>query len=203
MKTLVIIDMQNDFVPGGALAVPQGDEIVSLINKLQNKFDLVIATQDWHPEEHASFAESHPGKEEFESIDLNGTDQILWPVHCVQNSEGAEFHPELENAKIEAIFRKGTDPEIDSYSGFYDNAHLKSTGLAGYLREKGAEELYFCGLAAEYCVYFSVKDALQEGFKAVLIEDATRALDQDDFEKAKKDILEKGGKIITSDEIIN
>lgn len=201
MKTLVIIDMQNDFIPGGALAVPGGDEIISLINRLQEKFDLVIATQDWHPEAHASFAESHPGKEEFESIDLNGTDQILWPVHCVQNTEGAKFHRYLKTARIETIFRKGTDPEIDSYSGFYDNAHLKSTGLAGHLREKEVEELYFCGLAAEYCVYFSVKDALREGFKAVLIEDATRALDADEFKKAKEDILEKGGKIITSDEI--
>ena len=201
MKTLVIIDMQNDFIPGGALAVPGGDEIVSLINKLQEKFDLVIATQDWHPEGHASFAKSHPGKKEFESIDLKGTNQVLWPEHCVQNTEGAEFQRYLKMANIEAIFRKGTNPEIDSYSGFYDNAHLKSTGLAGYLREKGAEELYFCGLAAEYCVYFSVKDALQEGFQAVLIEDATRPLDQADFEKAKKDILEKGGKIITAEEV--
>ncbi|HSP11190.1 MAG TPA: bifunctional nicotinamidase/pyrazinamidase [Salegentibacter sp.] len=203
MKTLVIIDMQNDFIPGGALAVPGGDEIVSLINRLQEKFDLVIATQDWHPEMHASFAESHANKEEFESIDLEGINQILWPVHCVQNTEGADFHPDLETAKIEAIFRKGTDPGIDSYSGFFDNAQLKSTGLAGHLREKEVEELYFCGLAAEYCVYFSVKDALREGFKAVLIEDATRALDADEFKKAKKDILESGGKIISSEEIIN
>lgn len=201
MKTLVIIDMQNDFIPGGALEVPNGDEVVSLINKLQTKFDLVIATQDWHPKGHASFAESHPGKEEFESIDLNGISQILWPVHCVQNTEGAEFHKDLNTAKIEAIFRKGTNPKIDSYSGFYDNAHLKSTGLTGYLKEKGAEELYFCGLAAEYCVYFSVKDALKEGFKAILIEDATRALKDDDFEKAKKDILENGGDIVSSEEI--
>ncbi|MGY5850653.1 bifunctional nicotinamidase/pyrazinamidase [Salegentibacter sp. F14] len=203
MKTLVIIDMQNDFIPGGALAVPGGDEIVSLINRLQDNFDLVIATQDWHPKAHASFAKSHPGKREFESINLNGIDQILWPEHCVQNSKGANFHRYLKTAKIEAIFRKGTHPNIDSYSGFYDNAHLKSTGLAGYLREKGVEELYFCGLAAEYCVFFSVKDALKEGFKAVLIEDATRPLDANDFKKAKKDILENGGRIITSEEIID
>ena len=195
--------MQNDFIPGGSLAVPGGDEIVTLINKLQYKFDLVIATQDWHPEEHASFAESHPGREEFESIELGGIDQVLWPVHCVQNTPGAEFHPELETDKIETIFRKGTDPEIDSYSGFYDNARLKATGLAGHLREKEVEELYFCGLAAEYCVYFSVKDALHEGFRAVLIEDATRALNAEDFKKAKEDILERGGKIISSEELTN
>lgn len=203
MKALVIIDVQNDFIPGGALAVPKGDEIVSLINKLQPKFDLVIATQDWHPKNHASFAISHPGKSEFEEIYLNGIPQILWPVHCVHNTRGADFHANLETANIEAIFRKGTNSEIDSYSGFYDNEHLKSTGLSGYLQEKGITELYFCGLAAEYCVYFSVKDALNEGFKTFLIEDATRALDNLAFEKAKKDIIENGGKIIISEEIFS
>ncbi len=201
MRTLIIIDVQNDFIPGGALAVPGGDEIVPLINRLQPKFDLVIATQDWHPEGHASFASSHLGKKQFESIKLDGLDQVLWPDHCVQNSEGAEFHPDLDTARVEAIFRKGTNPKIDSYSGFYDNAHLKSTGLAGYLREKGVKELYFCGLAAEFCVFFSLKDALEEGFQATLIEDATRALDNDQFDKAKAEIRQKGGKLITSEEI--
>ncbi|MFZ0491207.1 MAG: bifunctional nicotinamidase/pyrazinamidase [Salegentibacter sp.] len=202
MRTLIIIDVQNDFIPGGALAVPGGDEIVPLINRLQSKFDLVIATQDWHPEGHASFASSHLGKEQFESIKLDGLDQVLWPDHCVQNSEGAEFHRDLDTARVEAIFRKGTNLKIDSYSGFYDNAHLKSTGLAGYLREKGVKELYFCGLAAEFCVFFSLKDALEEGFQATLIEDATRALDNDQFEKAKAEILQKGGKLMTSGEIL-
>ena len=201
MRTLIIIDVQNDFIPGGALAVPGGDEIVPLINRLQPKFDLVIATQDWHPEGHASFASSHLGKKQFESIKIDGLDQVLWPDHCVQNSEGAEFHPDLDTARVEAIFRKGTNPKIDSYSGFYDNAHLKSTGLAGYLREKGVKELYFCGLAAEFCVFFSLKDALEEGFQATLIEDATRALDNDQFDKAKAEIRQKGGKLITSEEI--
>ena len=201
MRTLIIIDVQNDFIPGGALAVPGGDEIVPLINRLQPKFDLVIATQDWHPEGHASFASSHLGKKQFESIKLDGLDQVLWPDHCVQNSEGAEFHPDLDTARVEAIFRKGTNPKIDSYSGFYDNAHLKSTGLAGYLREKGVKELYFCGLAAEFCVFFSLKDALEEGFQATLIEDATRALDNDQFDNAKAEIRQKGGKLITSEEI--
>ncbi len=198
MKTLVIIDMQNDFIPGGALAVPQGDEIVPVINELQREFELVIATQDWHPPNHASFASQHPGKEEFETIDLDGINQVLWPEHCIQNTKGAEFHPELKTAKIESIFRKGTNPAIDSYSGFYDNAHLKSTGLAGYLKEKGATEIYFCGLAAEFCVFFSLKDALNEGFYAVLIEDATRALDNSEFEKAKDEIIKKGGELCTS-----
>ena len=203
MKTLVIIDVQNDFVPGGSLAVPEGGQIVELINKLQEKFDLVIATQDWHPRDHSSFAVNHPGKNEFEKIELHGQEQVLWPVHCVQNSDGAKFHPDLKSTKIETIFRKGTSKEIDSYSGFYDNAHLKSTGLAGYLKEKGADELYFCGLAAEYCVYFSVMDALKEGFSATLIEDATRPLDVEDFQQAKENILKAGGKIIKSRELIS
>ena len=158
MKTLIIIDVQNDFIPGGSLAVPGGDEIVPLINKLQNKFDWVIATQDWHPEKHSSFAINHEGKKEFETIDWKGQKQVLWPVHCVQNSQGANFHPDLETKKLEAIFRKGTDPEIDSYSGFYDNAHLKSTGLAGYLKEKGATELYFCGLSGRIlCLFLNLR----------------------------------------------
>jgi nicotinamidase/pyrazinamidase len=202
MKTLVIIDVQNDFTPGGSLAVPGGNEIVALINRLQQEFDLIIATQDWHPRDHSSFAVNHRDKKEFEKIDWQGHEQILWPVHCVQNSQGANFYPSLETARIETIFRKGTNTRIDSYSAFYDNAHLKSTGLTGYLREKGANDLYFCGLAAEYCVYFSIKDALKEGFKVTLIEDATRALNASDFESAKKDIIEKGGKIIISKEIL-
>lgn len=201
MKTLVIIDVQNDFMPGGALAVPEGDKIVSLINKLQEKFDLVIATQDWHPEKHASFATTHENAKEFEVINLDGIQQVLWPEHCIRNTSGAEFHPDLKTGKIESIFRKGTDISIDSYSGFYDNAHLKSTGLSGYLKEKKAKELFFVGLAAEYCVKFSILDALDEGFSATLIEDGTRALSDDAFKKAKQDILQKGGKIIDSSEL--
>lgn len=201
MKTLIVIDVQNDFIPGGTLAVPGGDEIIGLINQLQPEFDLVIATQDWHPLEHSSFAANHSGKNEFEIIEIQGHNQVLWPVHCVQNTKGANFHPHLDTSLFETIFRKGMNKKIDSYSGFYDNAHLKSTGLAGYLREKGATDLYFCGLAAEYCVYFSLKDALAEGFKASLIEDATRALSESDFEDARKDILSRGGKIILSTDI--
>lgn len=203
MKVLVIIDMQNDFMPNGALPVPEGDKIVPLINKLQDKFDLVIATQDWHPEAHASFASSHENKKVYEVIDLDGIEQVLWPDHCIQGSSGAQFHAELNTTKWETIFRKGTNPEIDSYSGFYDNAHLKSTGLSGYLKEKGASELYFCGLAAEYCVYFSVKDALKEGFKTVLIEDATKALSNEEFKNAKLAILNNGGRIMLSKELLS
>ncbi|MFW5773734.1 MAG: bifunctional nicotinamidase/pyrazinamidase, partial [Tangfeifania sp.] len=177
MKTLILIDIQNDFIPGGPLEVPGGDEIIPVVNNLQEKFDLVVATQDWHPQNHVSFASNHEGKEPFDKIELDDMEQILWPDHCVQNTRGAEFHPELKTAKVEAIIRKGMDPKIDSYSGFYDNGHKKSTGLTGYLKEKGADELYFAGLAADVCVYFSIKDALKEGFSTTLIEDATRALD--------------------------
>ncbi|MFV8225241.1 bifunctional nicotinamidase/pyrazinamidase [Christiangramia aquimixticola] len=200
MKTLIIIDLQNDFTPGGALAVPDGDKIIPVVNELQPQFDLVIATQDWHPAGHASFASSNDAKV-FEVIDLNGIDQVMWPEHCLQNTEGAGFHPDLNTSQVEAIFRKGTDPQIDSYSGFYDNAHLKSTGLAGYLKEKGAKDLYFVGLAAEFCVYFSIIDSIKEGFNAILIEDATRPINAEDFEKAKLDILRRGGKIIKSDSV--
>ena len=200
MKSLLLIDVQNDFMPGGALAVPEGNQIVPIINKIQHKFDLVLATQDWHPAGHASFASTH-NKDLYELIDLNGIDQVMWPDHCVQGTTGADFHAELKLDKIEAIFRKGTNPEIDSYSGFYDNAHLKSTGLSGYLKEKGVTELYFAGLAGDFCVAFSVKDALNEGFTSFLIEDATRAIDAEGFEKAKAEIVEKGGKILNADEV--
>lgn len=201
MKTLVIVDVQIDFMPGGSLQVSGGDKIVPVINKILPKFELVVATQDWHPENHKSFAKNHSGKEVFETIDLNGLEQKLWPPHCVQGTKGAEFHPDLETRPIEAIFRKGMDPEIDSYSGFYDNGHKKITGLSGYLREKGAVELYFCGLAADICVYFSLMDALKEGFKATLIEDAAVPLLPEDFDKIRRDIISKGGRITTSEEV--
>ncbi len=201
MKTLVITDIQLDFLPGGALAVPNGDEIIPVINELQEKFELVIATQDWHPPNHISFASNHKNKKPLDKINWRGIEQILWPDHCVQGSEGAEFHPQLQVNLIEAVFRKGMDKEIDSYSAFYDNKHLKNTGLAGYLRERKATELYFCGLAADFCVYFSIKDAIKEGFSATLIEDATKPIDKDNFENIKKELIEKGCKILMSNSI--
>lgn len=198
MKALILIDIQNDFIPGGSLAVPKGEEIIPVVNDLQEKFDLVVATQDWHPQNHISFASNHGGKEPFDKIDLGDMEQILWPDHCVQNSEGAEFHSGLKTTKVEAVIRKGMDPKIDSYSGFYDNGHKKSTGLAGYLKEKGVNELYFTGLAADVCVYFSIKDGLKEGFSATLIEDATRALDDNKFAEMKKELQDKGMKVTDS-----
>ena len=201
MKTLIIIDAQKDFMPGGSLEVPEGDKIVPVVNDLQEKFDLVIATQDWHPQDHVSFASNHEGKAPFDKIEWHGMEQILWPDHCVQNTDGTDFHLNLNMKKVEAIFRKGMDKGIDSYSGFYDNGHEKNTGLAGYLRERKAKELYFSGLAADVCVQFSIKDALKEGFSTTLIEDATRAIDDEEFEKIKKDLKEKGCRFISSSEI--
>ncbi|MDD2196275.1 MAG: bifunctional nicotinamidase/pyrazinamidase [Bacteroidales bacterium] len=198
MKTLIIIDVQNDFMPGGPLAVKNSDAIVPVINSIQEKFDLVVAAQDWHPPTHASFASNHVGKKEYDTVKIKGLKQVLWPNHCVQGTRGAEFHGELQTDRIAATFRKGMSIEIDSYSGFYDNGHLKSTGLAGYLRELKANDLYFCGLAADICVYFTVLDALKEGFNATLIEDATRPLSESDFVKAKNDLISKGAKIINS-----
>jgi len=202
MKALLLIDIQNDFIPGGALAVPEGDKIISIVNQLQPQFDLVVATQDWHPTHHKSFASSHPGYSTFEKIDLNGLEQVLWPDHCLQNSWGAAFSPELQMQQVEAIFRKGTNPDIDSYSGFYDNGHRKTTGLADYLRGKQVKEVYLAGLAGDYCVYFSAKDALQEEFIIFLIDDAIRAINYDDYQLAKDDIRQKGGKIINSKDLL-
>lgn len=146
MKALLLIDIQNDFLPGGSLAVPNGDEIISLCNDLQKHFDLVVATQDWHPASHESFASNHSNKKPFDVIDLNGMRQVLWPSHCVQETAGAEFSAQLNMNKVEAIFRKGMDAELDSYSGFYDNGHRKPTGLADYLRGRNVAEVYLAGL---------------------------------------------------------
>ncbi len=198
MKSLIVIDVQNDFLPGGALPVPEGDQIIPIINKLQPFFPLVVATQDWHPEGHGSFATSHPGMEEFRTTTLAGLEQILWPDHCVQESPGAALAGDLSTKAIEAIFRKGMDREIDSYSGFFDNGHKKSTGLADYLKGRGVTEVYLAGLAGDVCVAFTALDALKEGFQTCLIEDATRAIGMEEFEKMKNRIRERGGNIIQS-----
>ena len=201
MKTLVIIDVQNDFMPDGPLAVPQGDMIIPVINNIQSNFSLVVATQDWHPANHRSFAANNEGKMPFDQTDLHGKQQIMWPDHCVQGTKGAELHSGLDSNKIAAIFRKGMDPEIDSYSGFYDNNHKLSTGLAGYLKEKRASDLYFCVLAADICVYYSILDSILEGFNAVLIEDASRPLFPEKFDDIKCELAKLGVRIINSQEL--
>ncbi len=202
MRTLIVVDLQNDFVAGGRLEVPHGEQIVPLVNELIGQFDLVVATQDWHPDSHKSFASNHDDKKPFEVISLGGLQQVLWPDHCVQGSRGAEFHPDLNMNSVEAIFRKGMDPEIDSYSGFYDNGRKRSTGLAGYLRERKVDSVYVCGLAADYCVYFTAKDALQLGFKTFYIEDAARAISPRNFDDARQDLLGAGAVFINSDQIL-
>jgi nicotinamidase/pyrazinamidase len=198
MNVLILIDIQNDFIPGGSLPVPRGNEIIKLVNELQGSFELVVATQDWHPDNHKSFATQHPGKKQFETISLHGLDQVLWPDHCVQGTKGAEFHDDLNMNKVEAVFRKGMNPDIDSYSGFYDNGYKKATGLAGYLRDRGVKKVYVCGLAADYCVAYTAKDALKENFETYVIEDATRAIDAIGYSRIKDDIITSGGQYIQS-----
>lgn len=203
MDALIIVDVQNDFLPGGALGVPEGDEIIPVINTIQRQFELIVATQDWHPAGHGSFASNHPGKKPFDTTTLAGLDQILWPDHCVQGQKGAEFASNLELLKAEAIFRKGTDISIDSYSGFFDNGKKKATGLASYLKGMGVKRVFIGGLAADFCVGFTTLDAIGVGFDTFLIEDATRPIDPGGWEKMKDDISNNGGRIIRSDEIEN
>jgi nicotinamidase/pyrazinamidase len=192
MKTLLIVDAQLDFMPGGNLEVKQGDDIVSHINLIQPQYDLVLATQDWHPQHHISFASNHDNHKAFEDKMIDGYKQTLWPDHCVQGTKGAEFHPDMRTNCIETIFRKGTDSKIDSYSAFYDNHHKKSTGLAGYLKDKGCKTIDICGLAGDICVYFTIKDALKEGFQVRLLQRATRALDQSKFQEQQEELEAEG-----------
>ena len=195
MKALIIVDMQNDFMPGGNLAVSGGNEIVSRINEIQKKFDIVVATQDWHPANHKSFASQHEGKNPFDVIDLNGLEQTLWPDHCVQGTTGANFHKDLNTNKIEAIFRKGTNPEIDSYSGFFDNGRKKATGLHGYLQERKVSSVFVCGLAADFCVYYTAMDALSLGYNTTILDESVKAIDPVNYIDLKDNFREKGGQI--------
>lgn len=174
---LIVIDVQNDFCEGGALAVSGGNEIVPIINKLILRFDRVILTQDWHTPAHSSFASSHPGKAPFETITMPYGEQTLWPDHCIQGTNGADFHPDLEWTKAELVIRKGFRPHIDSYSAFYENDHVTPTGLAGYLRERGITHVTLVGLATDYCVAYSALDAATQGFSAEVLLDACRAID--------------------------
>ncbi len=176
-QALVVIDVQNDFCPGGALAVAGGADIVPLVNDLIMRFDHVVLTQDWHPAGHSSFASSHPGKQPFETIDMPYGAQTLWPDHCIQGSGGAAFHSALKWTKAELVVRKGFRPAIDSYSAFYENDHETPTGLGGYLRERGIDELTMVGLATDFCVAFSALDAVGQGFKVSVVLDACRGID--------------------------
>ncbi len=203
MKALILTDIQYDFLPGGALAVPEGDSIIPTINALQKHFTLIVATQDWHPRHHLSFASAHAGKTEFDTTMLGDTEQILWPDHCVQGSKGAELSNALSLDRVAAIFRKGMHPEIDSYSAFFDNEHKNSTGLSDYLKGKGVDEVYIVGLAGDFCVAFTALDAIREGFKTIVIEDATKPIDYKGFEKIKSDIVGMGGIFIRSLSILS
>jgi nicotinamidase/pyrazinamidase len=194
MNALILVDIQNDFLPGGALAVPGGNEVIAVANSLMPQFDIVVATQDWHPANHGSFAANHPGREIFETIDLLGLPQTLWPVHCVENTHGAEFADSLEISRIEKVFRKGTRPEIDSYSGFHDNGRRHSTGMAEWLRERGVTHVTICGLATDYCVKFTALDAIDEGFEVTLSTAASRGvnLQPGDIERAMDEMKQRG-----------
>ncbi len=202
MDALIVTDIQVDFLPGGALPVPNGDEVVPVANRLMKRMPLVVATQDWHPREHLSFASNHPGKAPFDRIQLAGQEQVLWPDHCVQSMPGSAFAPGLEQGPIEAIFRKGMDPEIDSYSAFFDNAHRKATGLGDYLRGRGVRRLFIMGLAGDYCVFYSMLDALDLGFEATLVRDGTRSISEEGFAAARLKILERGGRLVMSRDLV-
>lgn len=177
MKALLVVDIQNDFCPGGALAVPDGDTIVPTVNKLIDQFDTVIQTQDWHPAGHHSFASSHDGKDPYDTVEMDYGTQVLWPDHCVQGSEGAEFHPDLNTTKTQVVIRKGFRKSIDSYSTFYENDNETPTGLTGYLRDRGITDLYTVGLATDFCVKWSILDGIKEGFSMYIVEDAVKGID--------------------------
>jgi nicotinamidase/pyrazinamidase len=203
MRALILVDIQNDFVPGGALAVREGDQVVPVANRLIPRFDVVVATQDWHPADHGSFAANHSGKRVGEVIDLSGLPQVLWPVHCVQGTAGAEFVPGLDVARVTKVFRKWTDREIDSYSGFYDNGHRRSTGLGEWLSERGVRDVCVMGLATDYCVKFTALDARKLGFGVTLVEDGCRGVElkPGDVARAIEEMRAAGVKVVRSDEV--
>lgn len=205
MKTLLLVDLQRDFLPGGALAVPGGDEVVPLANRLIPHFDLVLASKDWHPPDHGSFASRHPGRRVGEVIDLEGLEQNLWPDHCVQDTPGAEFAPGLQTERIERIFFKGSDPSIDSYSALFDNAHRRSTGLLEYLRQREVRELHMMGLATDYCVRFTALDALHAGIDVRVIVDGCRGIDQSpgDTQRALEKMRSAGAVLLTSQDLLS
>lgn len=203
MNALLIVDVQNDFLPGGNLAVPDGDLIVPVINKLQKRFNLIVASRDWHPANHGSFASNHPGRKPGDTTILKGLDQILWPDHCIQGSPGAELSPMLNQSLIHKVIFKGSNPDVDSYSAFFDNGHKIETELHHFLQKKGIKRLFIAGLAADVCVSFTVKDALKLGYETFLITDATKGVNMNpgDTEKALKDMEQEGANLISSEQI--
>ena len=203
MNALILVDLQNDFLPGGALAVPHGDEVIPLADKLQRCFDLVVATKDWHPADHGSFAANHPGKKPGDRIILDGIAQILWPVHCVQNTSGAEFASLFDTSRVAHVFHKGTERNIDSYSTFFDNAHRRHTGLAGYLEERSIKDIYLMGLALDYCVKYSALDARHLGLNTNVIVDGCRGIDLEpgDIHRALDEMKRAGAVLLKSSEL--
>ena len=196
---LLIVDVQNDFCPGGALAVPEGDSVVPVINRIAPGFGHVVLTQDWHPPGHQSFASSHPGRQPFETIEVAYGPQTLWPDHCVQGTPGADFHADLETARAEMIIRKGYRAEIDSYSAFFENDHRTATGLRGYLRDRGLGRAFLCGLATDYCVAYSAVDATKGDLELVVIEDACRGIDlEGSLAAAREAMVQAGVRLIDS-----
>jgi nicotinamidase/pyrazinamidase len=201
-SVLLVIDVQNDFCPGGALAVSGGDQVIAPILQIAPRFDHIVLTQDWHSANHTSFASAHPGKQPFESIDMPYGPQTLWPDHCVQGSKGAEFHPALQLPRTELILRKGFRPQIDSYSAFFENDRTTPTGLAGYLRERGLTRVFLCGLAYDYCVGYSALDARRLGFEPVILQDACRAIDLNgSVAKIEAEFASAGVQLIRSDKL--
>ena len=199
---LILIDIQNDFCPGGALEVGEGNEIVEVANKLQEKFRVKIATQDWHPPNHTSFASNHLDKLPFSTTEMFYGTQVLWPDHCIQGKKGAEFHPKLITNSADLIIRKGFRTEIDSYSAFFDNDHKTPTGLGGYLKARGINTIYLCGLALDFCVYFSAIDGVNLDLEVNVIKDACRAIDLDgSLEMAINDMKNKGVNLIVSNDL--
>ncbi len=201
-KALIVVDVQNDFCEGGALEVKNGEKVIPVINNLvkSGKFDLIIATQDWHPRNHKSFASNHKNKNIYDVIKLYGITQVLWPDHCIQRTKGAKFHPLLNLGNKYKVFKKGKNPKIDSYSGFYDNDHKSSTGLAEYLKKKGVENVYITGLATDYCVKFTALDSVKEGFKTFVIKDAVKGvnINKEDSKKSFSEMKNCGIKIVMS-----
>ena len=203
MRALILVDLQPDFCPGGALAVAGGDETIAVANRLMPHFSTIVATQDWHPRDHQSFATQHPGAKPGDVIDLHGLSQVLWPPHCVQGTPGAELHPGLDRTRITHVVQKGTDVTIDSYSGFFDNGHRKATGLAEWLRERWITQLYVLGLATDYCVKFTTLDARELGFDVKLVEDGCRGVEMahGDSEQAIEAMRQAGAAIVESGSI--